>query len=223
MDTDLKKIIGEAALSGRLGPHFIPEGWVIWMAGNRMAAMLAADSWDFEMSRLLAERQVSATREAGAVVQLQFALNFLANNVVLAGDVHAAAALVDEERRLASITGVQPVAYGGMLVDAHRDDPSISAPVVERAPTSAASDRRRAETPRHARQDLPDGRTRCGFRRAPRSRTSGALQPFSDSRGRRVTTGPRSRRRSATGFRSWRTSAAAPPGRCAVAARCPSR
>lgn len=35
MDTDLKKIIGEAALSGRLGPHYIPEGWVIWMAGNR--------------------------------------------------------------------------------------------------------------------------------------------------------------------------------------------
>ena len=34
MDTDVKKCIGEAALSGRLGPHRIPEGWVIWMAGN---------------------------------------------------------------------------------------------------------------------------------------------------------------------------------------------
>lgn len=35
MDTDVKKVIGEAALSNRLGPHTIPPGWVIWMAGNR--------------------------------------------------------------------------------------------------------------------------------------------------------------------------------------------
>ncbi len=34
MDTDVKKCIGEAALSGRLGPHRLPKGWVIWMAGN---------------------------------------------------------------------------------------------------------------------------------------------------------------------------------------------
>src|SRR5579871_287580 len=35
MDTDVKKIIGEAALSGRLGPHRLPKGWRVWMAGNR--------------------------------------------------------------------------------------------------------------------------------------------------------------------------------------------
>lgn len=35
MDVDIKKCIGEAALSGRLGPHTLPPGWVIWMAGNR--------------------------------------------------------------------------------------------------------------------------------------------------------------------------------------------
>lgn len=34
-DTDVKKVIGEAKLSGRLGPHVIPEGWVVWGAGNR--------------------------------------------------------------------------------------------------------------------------------------------------------------------------------------------
>lgn len=34
MDTDVKKVIGEAALSGRLGPHRLPPGWVVWMAGN---------------------------------------------------------------------------------------------------------------------------------------------------------------------------------------------
>jgi hypothetical protein len=34
-DVDVKKIIGEAALSGRLGPHQLPPGWLVWMAGNR--------------------------------------------------------------------------------------------------------------------------------------------------------------------------------------------
>lgn len=34
-DVDVKKVIGEAALSGRLGPHQLPDGWVVWMAGNR--------------------------------------------------------------------------------------------------------------------------------------------------------------------------------------------
>ena len=35
MDTDIKKVMGEMALSGRCGPHRLPPGWVVWMAGNR--------------------------------------------------------------------------------------------------------------------------------------------------------------------------------------------
>lgn len=35
MDTDVKKVIGEMALSGRCGPHVLPSGWAVWMAGNR--------------------------------------------------------------------------------------------------------------------------------------------------------------------------------------------
>lgn len=34
-EVDLKKIIGEGAESGRFGPHKLPPGWVVWMAGNR--------------------------------------------------------------------------------------------------------------------------------------------------------------------------------------------
>ena len=34
-DVDVKKVIGEMALSGRCGPHKLPKGWVVWMAGNR--------------------------------------------------------------------------------------------------------------------------------------------------------------------------------------------
>lgn len=35
MDVDIKKVVGEGALSGRFGPHRLPPGWVVWMAGNR--------------------------------------------------------------------------------------------------------------------------------------------------------------------------------------------
>jgi hypothetical protein len=35
MDIDVKKVVGEMALSGRCGPHILPPGWVVWMAGNR--------------------------------------------------------------------------------------------------------------------------------------------------------------------------------------------
>lgn len=35
MDVDIKKVVGEMALSGRCGSHRLPPGWVVWMAGNR--------------------------------------------------------------------------------------------------------------------------------------------------------------------------------------------
>lgn len=35
MDVDIKKVMGEMALSGRCGTHTLPPGWVVWMAGNR--------------------------------------------------------------------------------------------------------------------------------------------------------------------------------------------
>ena len=34
-DVDVKKILGEGALSGRFGPHELPAGWRLWTAGNR--------------------------------------------------------------------------------------------------------------------------------------------------------------------------------------------
>jgi len=34
METDVKKILGEARLSGRFGPHKLPPGWLLWTAGN---------------------------------------------------------------------------------------------------------------------------------------------------------------------------------------------
>ena len=78
----------------------------------------------------LAERQVRVARESGALVQLQFALNFLANNVVLTGDVQTAAALVEEERLLSTMTRVAPPACSDVLLAAFRGDAARAIPMI---------------------------------------------------------------------------------------------
>ena len=49
-----------------------------WLAGARPSAVVAAELWDADAWHLLAARQVQVARDAGALVQLRLALNFLA-------------------------------------------------------------------------------------------------------------------------------------------------
>ena len=49
----------------------------LWLAGGRAGTMIAQELWDFESWHALAARQVQVARDTGALVQLQFALNFL--------------------------------------------------------------------------------------------------------------------------------------------------
>ena len=95
---------------------------VLWMVGNRAAGLIASEVWDCDAGRMLAERRVGVAREGGALVQLQFALNFLANRLVLEGDLEAAAALVAEDEHLSQMTGVPPVGYTRLILDAFRGD-----------------------------------------------------------------------------------------------------
>src|SRR4029453_2404393 len=48
----------------------------LWLAGNRAGGIIAIEVWDFETALELAVRQERMARETGALVQLQFALNF---------------------------------------------------------------------------------------------------------------------------------------------------
>jgi DNA-binding CsgD family transcriptional regulator len=111
-----------------------------WLAGNRAAGIMATEVWDFETGLALAERQVALARDSGALVQLQFALNFLANNVVLTGDMRAAAALVEEERLLSTMTSVVPVGYSSVLLDAFRGDAAKAIPVIRATIETATED-----------------------------------------------------------------------------------
>jgi DNA-binding CsgD family transcriptional regulator len=95
-------------------------GRLLWLGGNRVMAILATELWDFEAGRALAELQVRRARDAGALVQLQFALNVLAANKLLAGELTDAAELVEEDRMIADITGNPPVGYAATLLAALR-------------------------------------------------------------------------------------------------------
>ena len=57
-----------------------------------------------EAFHLLAARQVQSARETGALGHLQFALSFLARSHMLAGELTAAAMIIDEARLIADAT-----------------------------------------------------------------------------------------------------------------------
>jgi DNA-binding CsgD family transcriptional regulator len=92
----------------------------LWLLGARAGGILALERWDADAVYALAARQVQVARDAGALVHLQFALNFLTTPLMLAGELAAAADLLDEERLVADATGNPPVAYTRMMVAAWR-------------------------------------------------------------------------------------------------------
>ncbi|HEY2442492.1 MAG TPA: LuxR C-terminal-related transcriptional regulator, partial [Streptosporangiaceae bacterium] len=90
----------------------------LWLAGGRAGSIIALELCDFESWHALAARRVQVAREAGALVHLQYALNFLALHHLLAGEQGAAARLIDEDRLIAEATGNPPVAYTAMMLAA---------------------------------------------------------------------------------------------------------
>ncbi len=121
-----------------IGPDDVEK--LLWLTGNRAAGIMATEAWDYQTGRTLAERQVAVARDCGALRQLQFALNFLANNIVLTGDLATAAALVEEEQLLSTMTGVAPVGYSSLLLDAFRGDAVRAIPVIKSTIEGATKD-----------------------------------------------------------------------------------
>ena len=114
-------------------------GRMLWLAGNRAGGIIATEVWDFDAGYALATRQVRLARDAGALVQLQFALNFLANNELLAGNLTAAEALIEEDRLVADVTGNPPVAYTSMLLAAFRGNEARASELIAAAAHEASA------------------------------------------------------------------------------------
>jgi DNA-binding CsgD family transcriptional regulator len=94
------------------------DDWM-WVADIRIAGVLALEVWDWDLRHAVAARQVEHARERGALVQLQFALDYLAASLLVAGDLAGAARLSDEDRLIAEATGTQRTLIA-MAVEAFR-------------------------------------------------------------------------------------------------------
>ena len=103
----------------------------LWLAGNRASGIIAVEVWDFDAAHELALRQDRMARETGALVQLQFALNFRANLLCLTGDLQAVGYLVEEDRDLASATGNPAVGYARLLLEAYRGDETTATALID--------------------------------------------------------------------------------------------
>ncbi|WP_405071886.1 AAA family ATPase [Kribbella sp. NBC_01510] len=103
----------------------------LWLAGNRASGIIAVEVWDFDAAHELALRQDRMARETGALVQLQFALNFRANLLCLTGDLQAVGYLVEEDRDLASATGNPVVGYARLLLEAYRGDETTATALID--------------------------------------------------------------------------------------------
>ena len=113
---------GADHVNGLLGPD-----------GSGVFAIIATEVWDFGAGRALAEGHVKLAREAGALVQLQFALNLLASNVMLAGDLTAAAGLIEDARVVGEAIGNPPITYAEMLLASLRGQERVASALIARA------------------------------------------------------------------------------------------
>src|SRR6185437_15931957 len=113
-------------------------GWLL-PSGGRISQIIAIELWDFESWYALAGRQALLARGAGALVHLQFALNYLARAHLLAGDLSTAALLIEEDHLIAEATRNPPVADTEVMLAAWRGrEPAASALIETTAQEAAA-------------------------------------------------------------------------------------
>ncbi len=111
----------------------------LWLASGRAGALIAPEVWDFESWHALAARQAQFARDTGALVHLQFAFNLLAWTRIVAGELTAAALLLDEDRLVAEATGNPPIAYPEMVLAAWRGQEAEASELIEATSQEAAA------------------------------------------------------------------------------------
>jgi DNA-binding CsgD family transcriptional regulator len=111
----------------------------LWLTGMRAAGLIALELWDADAWHELASRQVRVARDSGALVQLQFALNFLARSQLASGELADAAASVEDERVIGEAMGNAAVGYNAMMLAALRGQESFASELIERMVKRAAA------------------------------------------------------------------------------------
>jgi DNA-binding CsgD family transcriptional regulator len=110
-----------------------------WLAGGRASALVALELWDDESWHALAAVQAQFARDVGALVHLQYALNFLAMAHLFAGDLTTSARLIDEDRLIAEATGNPPVGYAAMALPAWQGQEAQASELIEASSRAATA------------------------------------------------------------------------------------
>jgi len=114
-------------------------GRSLWLTASRASQAIAIELWDADAVHTLATRQLKVAREAGALVQLRLALNFLGGTLVYSGELATAELLFDEDRLVAEATGNQPVLYNDVLVAVWRGQETKATELLEAARREASA------------------------------------------------------------------------------------
>ena len=132
LDRALKTVLALDVSSGEAG-HWL------WLAGGRITQNVAMELWDFESWHALGVGQVEFSRKTGALMHLAYALNYLARTHILAGELAAAARLVEEDRVIAEAAGNEPVADTAMMLAAWQGREKETSELVEAVSQEAAA------------------------------------------------------------------------------------
>jgi DNA-binding CsgD family transcriptional regulator len=103
--------IGKRALRAFCSEDIPVEEGLRWLW---LASVIAADLWDDESWYVLSARHVKFAREAGALSELPLALNSRVFVHLFAGELTAAASLVEEARAVTEATGTNLAPYGAL-------------------------------------------------------------------------------------------------------------
>jgi DNA-binding CsgD family transcriptional regulator len=109
----------------------VDVGRYLWLVGMRAGGIVAGELWDDDARYILAARQADVARNAGALVQLQYALSFVAWTHLDAGEVAAAARFLDEDRLIAEAIGTPPVAFCAVLLAAWQGEEDTTVALYE--------------------------------------------------------------------------------------------
>jgi DNA-binding CsgD family transcriptional regulator len=113
---------------------------LLWADAGSNATSVPLELWDAESWYSLVSRQIQLTRERGATVHLQFALNTLAWAHIFAGELDTAAQVLEEDQLIAEATGNSPLQWAAPVLAAWRGHEGEASALIE------AIARQRAET-----------------------------------------------------------------------------
>jgi hypothetical protein len=95
-----------------------------------LACVVASHVWDDERWELLSRRYAQLARKMGALAELPLALDRRARPLLFAGELAAAAALLDETRTVEAATGNPPWPYGELSLAAFRGNEASAAALI---------------------------------------------------------------------------------------------